>query len=179
MRMRMLRLLPFILVTSALAEPIVTPKEVHLVGGQTLQQVVVTKWQKDSIVVRYLGGVTPIRYAHMAPASRQIFEALHSVTHECNGSAYVVTRGAGAYKLANIVLTITPEIGYASIQPAITTRTDGEGKFKFKWKGPGNFTIEATASRLAGGETEVYFWSVTRPTIPDLADIQLSNHNLR
>ena len=51
------------------------PTEVKLTNGATLRRVSVVRWQKDTVVLKHVGGVDPIRYVNIAPEQRLIFEA--------------------------------------------------------------------------------------------------------
>jgi hypothetical protein len=158
------------------AEPINTPTEIALLNGAVLKKCSVTKWGKDEVVIRHAGGIAPIQLAHMAPASRSEFERMMAVTYKCAGSAFVVTRGAASLPLAGIDIFVLPE---NAIQPSSVIKTNAEGRFKFTWKGPGKFTLNATARRLVGGAYEIYVWKITRAEIDDLSEIILSNDNMQ
>ena len=71
------------------------PTEVKLTSGATLHRVSVVRWQKDTVVLRHVGGVDPIRYANIAPEQRAAFEAYRE-----SGIAAEETRNAAVRREA-------------------------------------------------------------------------------
>lgn len=51
------------------------PDTVTLKNGAVLKKVSVIRWQKDAVVLKHQGGADPIRFEHMSPESRALFEA--------------------------------------------------------------------------------------------------------
>ncbi len=77
--MRKLPLLLFFAVTVVAAEPKKDelpplPTDVTLTSGAVIRKITVVRWEKDSVVVKHVGGVDPIRYISLPPATRALFE---------------------------------------------------------------------------------------------------------
>ena len=56
-------------------ESLELPAEIKLTSGFVMRQSRVIRWQADAVVVQYLGGTVPVRFANIAPEQRAIFEA--------------------------------------------------------------------------------------------------------
>jgi len=60
-----------------------------------------------------------------------------------------------------------------------SARTDANGRFSITHRVALPYIVFAVGSRTFGGETEYYQWQVSSSVIPDPAQVELSNDNLR
>ena len=51
------------------------PTEIKLTNGFVMHKSKVTRWDKNSVLVSYLGGIVSVRFANITPDQRAIFEA--------------------------------------------------------------------------------------------------------
>lgn len=185
----------FMLVGAARSEEMsaTIPSEVTLKSGAVLRKVTVVRFEKDRVILKHAGGVDPVRFDVLATGSAKAFSdylAEQAKPRTYRGSIFVVTKGAGSYKMGNVQVFIVPlaKNRAKQLMPTLAedsmpagakmTRTDSDGRFQFKWQGTDTFTICIFAKRLAGGDTELYNWIIERAEITDPDDIQLSNHNM-
>lgn len=51
------------------------PDQIKLTNGFVMRDCEVLRWEKDSVLVKYVGGTVPIKFANMSPDSRKAFES--------------------------------------------------------------------------------------------------------
>ena len=198
-------------------EPVPTmPDEVTLTTGRVLRKVQVVRWEKDRVVLKHAAGADPIafslfkspapgdlpamqkafEFARDAEFKKQRNEAKADLERQRNqasvvkydGQAFIVTRGAGNYKLGGVVVRvylkplaeIRNTLKWSSSRPepdAIAT-VDAEGKFSFTAPPTGPVTLVARARRLAGSTEEIYLWIVDADAGANRFEPRLSNDNL-
>ena len=176
----------------------IMPEEVTLTTGRVLRKVQVIRWEKDRVVLKHAAGADPIAYSLFKspapadlPAMRKAFEfasdaeikkqrneAKADLEKQRNqasvvkydGQAFIVTRGAGNYKLGGVVVRvylkplaeIRDTMKWSSSPPppdAIAT-VDSDGRFSFTAPPDGPVTLVAKARRLVGDTEEIYLWIV-------------------
>lgn len=116
----LLPLFALVLIGADLAEkPAIMPRELRLTNGAVLTNVQVVRWEKDQVVIRYVGGVAPVRYSNIAEPDRSIVESVRKQLEQdlrdlppslsklrvISGQVFVTTQGAGAYKFAGSFVT--------------------------------------------------------------------------
>ncbi len=180
------------------------PTEINLVGGQVMRGVVVQTWAKDRIVVKYLGGAASVQFIHMAPDSRKGFEAARDVMLArqptpsatpapqstapiiLQGQAFIVTQGAGSYKLGAMTVYAFPLSVYRDDKPLVEwdlgkpiskALTDADGKFSLTISPQTGYFLFAQSSRLAGSFREYYLWRIKAADIIDRSAVLLSSKN--
>lgn len=211
--MKKLCLIYAVLITAVLAaedKPVATmPEEVTLTTGRVLRKVIVVRWEKERVVLKHAGGADPIAFSLFKnpapgdlPAMRAAFEAANKAAAErqnnevaktnalkkYEGQAFIVTRGAGNYKLGGIQVLVylkpasevREEFKWQSSLPTpdAIASTDAEGKFSFTAPPSGSVTLVAKGRRLAGSREEKYFWIVDVANEANRFEPRLSNSNL-
>ncbi len=203
----------FILFTAATfaadeKSPPTMPDEITLTSGRVLRRVEVTRWEKERVIVKHAGGAEAIPFAVIKAPSVELLKAVRdewikdskkAATQakvsaaasngpaRYEGQAFIVTRGAGNYKIGGMrihvyfrsELEMRDTFKWASQLPApdATTVTDADGKFNFTAPATGNVTIVARSSRLAGGRQERYLWITGVDDWPARLTPFLSNNN--
>jgi hypothetical protein len=186
------------------------PTELKLTNGATLHNVSVVRWEKDRVILKHAGGADPVRYDHIdagqraivleardaaaaaaakAKAEQPIVPSAPPAGNVIEGQAFIVTRGAGNYKLGGMTIyafpsermrafetNMTVELG----EPIARATTDAEGKFKLKLPNAEDYFLFARSTRLAGSHQEDYEWIVQSSAITDRTNVLLetSNHHV-
>ncbi len=191
--------------TALAADAPAFPSELRLASGATLRRCVVVRWTSDTVVVRHAGGVDPIRFANIAADQRPAVEAVRKAAiaadeaaaakaiadatapRTYSGQAFVVTQGAGNYKLGAMAIYVFPMARWTNTstgkwelgKPIARATTDAEGLFSFTVNGDEPFFLYATASRVISlRKTEEYLWLVKSVDIKDRKALHLTNTNL-
>lgn len=177
------------------------PSELRLTSGLVLKKCTVVRWTSDSVVVRHQGGVDPIRFDRIASEQRAAVEEVRKAAQKpvaapitpaaaennttIEGQAFIVTRGAGNYKLGDMRVRAFPiEVWGGDThswnlgKPLAVATTDAEGKFRIKVPAGKEFFLYARGSRMAGGEHENYQWLLRSDKITDRAAVALTNSNM-
>lgn len=202
--MKVLLLILCLTCTAAFAaEPAPTlPETVKLTNGAVLKKISVIRWTSDGVVLKHAGGADPIRFAHIDPSQRALFETLAAEAKKVSrapvaaaakpnyntysGQAYITTRGAGSYKLSDMTVYVFPEGTEQLFQTNLTVDlpkplakavTDADGKYSFSLPNNIGFFIFAQGRRLAGGNYELYEWRIPSTEIKDPAAIHLRTDN--
>lgn len=180
------------------------PTEVTLTSGRVLRNVQVVRWETNRVVLKYSGGADPIAFSLIAeplrselPAIRKAFEAelkrqknqttATKAAKNYDGQAFIVTRGAGNYKLGamKVYVYLRPKsevenaFKWSSDLPqadAVTT-TDAEGKFNFTAPPDGPVVLVARNFRSVGVYYENYLWMVDAADGTDRFRPLLSSEN--
>ena len=92
---------------------------------------------------------------------------------EIDGQIFVVTQGAGTYKLSLVSVFVQKQSG----EPVATVKTDADGKFSLKLP-RGEYAFKAYASRKVWDETEFYEWDVPVRLEQAKQQVFLSNDNV-
>ena len=185
------------------------PAEVTLTTGRVLRNVQVIRWESNRVVLKHAAGADPIAFALFKvpaqselPAIRVSFEAAKKIEtirqqneatpakdapKKYEGQAFIVTRGAGNYKLGGmtVLVYLAPAVDIrekykwesTAPKPDAIATTDADGKFSFTTSPSGPVTLVAKAKRLAGSTTERYFWVVDCSTGANRFEPRLSNDN--
>ena len=186
----------------------VFPSELKLSNGVTLHHATPTRWASDYVVVKHANGIDPVQYRYIAPEQRPVVLAMKEqaaaaaptpaplartaptapTNTTLEGQAFIVTRGAGNYKLGGMLIYVFPAErlkafdGYATVElgePTTTATTDADGKFRLKLADDGEFFLFARVSRLTGASRESYEWIVLSAQITDRSNVLLSSNNNR
>jgi hypothetical protein len=185
------------------------PTELKLTNGATLHNVSVVRWEKDRVILKHAGGIDPIRYDHIDAAQRAaVLEVRDAATAAAakakaenpatppaspasdviEGQAFIVTRGAGNYKLGGMIIYAFPSERMGAFQTNLTVElgepiakatTDSDGKFKLKLPSTESYFLFARSTRLAGSHQEDYEWIVQSSDITDRTNVLLENSNHR
>lgn len=188
----------------------VMPDEITLTSGRVLRRIEVQRWEKERVIVKHVGGTEALPFAVIKAPARELLVAVRdnwtkdpkkaatvakaSATPagtdaaHYEGQAFIVTRGAGNYKLGGMTVRIyfKPEeemrekFKWSSQLPApdATAVTDADGKFSFTGPAAGNVTVVAKASRLTGRNSERYLWITSVSDWPSRLTPFLTNNNL-
>jgi len=157
------------------------PTELKLTNGATLRNVSVVRMEKDRIILKHAGGIDPIRFSQIDPVQRGEILGEPNKAYKYGGEVFVVTRGAGNYKLGGIEVSVFNGVKSSygqSMKATKAVRTDSDGKFAFDWTGDAQFFLIVKATRRISGETEVYSWKLDRYELSPVEHFQLSNHNM-
>lgn len=181
----------------------VMPSEVTLTSGRVLRNVQVIRWEKDRVVLKHSAGADPIAFtlfksptpaelpamkvagieagkkaeaeAKKTEAETKKAIAAANAPRRYDGQIFIVTRGAGNYKLGGVIVRIYYK-SVAEVKDAFKWGTvapkaddigtsDAEGKFSFEGPPTGPITIVAKSDRLVGRntayDTEKYLWVVS------------------
>lgn len=100
------------------------PSELKLANGKTLKRVEVVRWEKEAVVVKYIGGASTIQFRHIdnsqmasvlaakdfAATEKAKPAAAKKVDTDTvyTGQVYTATAGAGAYKFSNVLVEAFP-----------------------------------------------------------------------
>jgi len=194
----------------------VMPNEVTLTTGRVLRNVQVIRWEKDRVVMKYTGGADPIPFsliaeplraqlsmireastkaiekakaeeAHKREVAADISKARIDEQVKYSGQAFIVTRGAGSYKLAGMTVVIFSSDAWEGMKsimtpkrlpkPLLSVTTDADGKFEFSLPKGRPFTLLAQGQRLANRNEEKYEWALRSEDMVGLPQILLSNDN--
>ena len=173
----LLLILPFALVADEPKLPPL-PKDVTLANGFVMRNASVVRWENDKVVLKYTGGVAPVRYTHLSAKDRPIFDAHHrdsannAVTKPAAsspekkryaGQVFVQTNDQGPMKMGSLTVYVFPVSEYSKLdpdkwtytrlsKPLLTAVTDVEGKFEFDPPSE-DFFIFTQASRRFYGPT--------------------------
>jgi hypothetical protein len=183
------------------------PTELKLTNGATLRNVSVVRWEKDRVILKHAGGIDPVRYDHIdagqratvleardaaaavaakAKAEQPIIPSAVQAGNVIEGQAFIVTRGAGNYKLGGMTIYAFPGDrmgafdGSSTVdlgEPTATAKTDADGKFKLKLPNSEDYFVFARSMRLAGSSQEDYEWIVKSSEITDRTNVLLENSN--
>lgn len=63
----------FVVLCASLAAEV--PDQIKLSNGFVMRDCEILRWEKDSVMVKYVGGTVPIRFANMDPESQKIFQS--------------------------------------------------------------------------------------------------------
>lgn len=159
--------------------------EMKLTNGRVWKNVTVVRYEKDNVVLKSSAGIGPIPYSYVpeptrglmltardapTPAAKPVVPTpVEMVTH--TGQAFIVTQGAGNYKLGAMTVYVLPpeaakqfESVFGTVQlpkPLATAITDADGKFHFSLpKGQAGFLF-AQGRRSVGRYDEIYEWRVS------------------
>ena len=186
------------------APPPVFPTELKLIQGPVLRNLTFERFGHDYVVVRYNGTLTPIQFIHIDPtqraavfAYRDALQAKSAVPAKTDalkptvieGQAFIVTQGAGSYKLGGMTVYALPLSALSNLDDAMGTpdlgpplgsvETDGDGRFKFKLPTGDPCLIFAHGSRRLTYGIEFYEWAIKSLDIGDASNLLLTNSNLR
>jgi hypothetical protein len=200
--------------TEDAAKPALTmPAEVTLTTGRVLRGVTVIRWESNRVVLKHSAGADPIPFTLFkkpAPdelpaikvSSLQLLKAAEAEKKKAiaaaeapkkyDGQIFIVTRGAGNYKMGGIVVRIyyrpvseMREIfkwGSTVPQSDGIATTDADGKFSFEAPAVGPLTLVAKGSRQVGANTtydkEKYLWIVGLEDMADRFTPLLNNANM-
>ena len=181
--------------------------EMKLTNGRVWKNVTVVRYDKETIVLKSSAGVGPLSYSLIPEPTRGLMLAARDTARAAgksntpgvavemanfHGQVFVVTRGAGSYKLGNTMVYVLPPDAAAQFEssgiytfdftlpPAMATaRTDADGNFKFTIEARKPFVIFAQSHRLAGGEQEFYEWVVKNSGDAPENKIVLSNDSMK
>lgn len=193
---RLVWLVALLIAVSAIAADL--PKEITLQNGTVLRGVTVQRWEKDGVVIRYVGGVAPVKFRHMAEQSRSVWElaanegaasaaADASKTRTVTGTVFITTKGAGAYKFAGARVAAYPieNIEFAKAgrvadggAPIATATTDADGKFSLALPGSKSAFLYCVARRLLKKddyETNIWIVPVGAKEVVDLNGSNTAN----
>ncbi len=194
---------------AAESAPLSMPTEVTLTTGRVLRNVSVVRWESNRVVLKHAAGADPIPFALFRspaptelPALRAGFEATKKAASEqtkaavvapeppkkYEGQAFIVTRGAGNYKLGDMVVRIYLKpaeelreiLRWSSSLPApdAIATTDADGKFTFTAPAEGPVTMVAKKKRLVGSREEKYLWVSDASNGANRFEPRLTSNNL-
>lgn len=187
----------------------IMPSEVTLTTGRVLRNVTVVRWEANRVVLKHSAGADPLAFSlfkspspaelpairdasitlmKKAESEKQKVVAEANAPKKYEGQVFIVTRGAGNYKIGGTTLRIfhktKSEILDAykwsseSPSPNDICVTDAEGKFSFSGPPSGPITIVAKDRRLVGGQYESYFWVVSVDEMANRFQPLLTNGNM-
>ncbi len=190
----------------AIAQPIA---ELKLTNGTVFRNVTIVRYERENVVLKISGNNAPFLYRYISEplrtqmlATRDIELAKPKPTAGTpvpvadkppqiyEGQAFIVTRGAGNYKLGDMTVYAFPMSVWSEAEstiggtmrlgkPFCRTNTDAEGKFKLSPPNDEDFFLFAQGSRLAGGSQEFYQWTIKSTEFKDRSNAILTNSNLR
>lgn len=189
--------------------PPTMPSEVTLSSGRVLRNVQVLRWDKDRVVLKHAGGTEPVPFslfkvpaeadarviraaaldaeakARLVAAKQDAVKAEEKETRK--GQAFIVTRGAGAYKMAGLTVYVLPQEAWSAMDtntqpiflpaPLATLTTDSDGNFEVTLPHGTPFVLLAQGHRLAGTREEIYEWRVRSADFKPGETIILGNDN--
>lgn len=211
--MRFFSLLLAVVSIAAAAEPAATLQqpvpEIRFPNGTVFRNVTVVKFERSLVILKSSAGTGPIAYVSIPEplrsqliAARDADESTRAAQAQAGptpqqkedatieGQMFVVTQGAGNYKLGGVRVRAFPmsvwqddPIGTWNMgAPIATAMTDAEGKFKIVLPSKQPYFLFARASRRVGGYTvprwENYQWVLTSEKITDPKAILLTNDTM-
>ncbi len=191
---------------SVITQPIA---ELKLTNGAVFRNVSIVRYEREMVVLKISGSNAPFQYRYIPeplrtqmfaerdaelakpkPAAVPIIPGVEKSSRAYEGQAFVVTRGAGNYKLGDMAVYAFPKSVWYEAEstvggtmnfgrPLARAKTDAEGKFKLQLPTEEDFFIFAQASRLAGSSAEYYQWTVKSSELKDRSNVLLTNSNMR
>lgn len=182
------------------------PPELRLTNGATLRKCEPVRWTKDSVIVRHVGGLDPIRFVNISEEQRAAVEASRpSVSptptpteqpkdeRTFKGQVFVATVAGTTVPLGSVKVRAFP-LRYLSEfeglsftvrlpKPIASTLTDAEGKFSLTVPGSEEFFFFAQSGRYLGSyggkaRSESYDWRVAVSAVKDPNAVLLTNANM-
>ena len=172
---------------------------VTLTDGRALKNVTLANFTRESVLLRQASGPSVlVRYEFLPEAVREAAESRRpggpsarpatgesQKPIELRGQVFVETRGAGAYKFANVrvyafALDYFATWGNTNVNPVklpkplASSTTDGDGRFSLRVPAGTPYFIFAQASRQVGGG-ERFEWHLAESDIKRNDEVMLNS----